>query len=38
MERFFRTLKEQRLWVRSFVDAKDVRRAVTAWIRPYDEH
>lgn len=38
IERFFRTLKEQLLWVRSFVDAEDVRRAVTEWIRLYNEH
>ena len=38
IERFFRTLKEQVLWIRSFVDAEDVRRAVTEWIRLYNEH
>lgn len=38
IERFFRTLKEQLLWVRNFVDAEDVRRAVAAWITIYNEH
>ena len=38
IERFFRTLKEQLLWVRSFADAEDVRRAVTEWIAIYNEH
>jgi transposase InsO family protein len=38
IERFFKTLKEQLLWVRSFVNAEDVRRAVTEWIRLYNEH
>lgn len=37
IERFFRTLKEQLLWIRSFVDAEDVRRAVAAWIAIYNE-
>jgi transposase InsO family protein len=38
IERFLRTLKEQLLWVRSFVDDEDVRRAVTAWIALYNEN
>ena len=38
IERFFRTLKEQLLWVRAFVDAEDVRRAVAAWIVLYNEN
>jgi putative transposase len=38
IERFFRTLKEQLLWVRSFKDAEDVRRAVAAWIAIYNEN
>jgi len=38
IERFFRTLKEQLLWVRSFADAEDVRRAVAEWIAIYNEH
>jgi len=38
IERFFRTLKEQLLWVRNFVDAEDVRRAVTEWAKLYNEH
>lgn len=37
IERFFRTLKEQLLWVRSFADAEDVRRAVAVWIELYNE-
>lgn len=38
IERFFRTLKEQLLWVRSFVDAEDVRCAVAQWIAIYNEN
>ena len=38
IERFFRTLKEQLLWVRSFSDAEDVRRAVVEWIAIYNEN
>lgn len=38
IERFLRTLKEQLLWIRSFVDAEDVRRAVTQWIALYNEN
>jgi putative transposase len=38
IERFFRTLKEQLLWIRSFVDAEDVRRALFEWIALYNEH
>jgi transposase InsO family protein len=38
IERFFRTLKEQLLWVRSFADAEDVRRAVLEWIALYNEN
>jgi transposase InsO family protein len=38
IERFFRTLKEQLLWVRNFVDAEDVRRAAADWIAIYNEH
>jgi putative transposase len=38
IERFFRTLKEQLLWVRSFEDAEDVRRALAEWINTYNEH
>lgn len=37
IERFFRTLKEQLLWIRFFVDAEDVRRAVAAWSALYNE-
>jgi putative transposase len=38
IERFFRTLKEQLLWVRSFKDAEAVRIAVAAWIKLYNEN
>lgn len=38
VERFFRTRKEQILWVRNFVDTEDSRRAVTEWNRLYNEH
>ena len=38
IERFFRTLKEQLLWVRSFRDAEDVRQAVTEWVAIYHEN
>ncbi len=37
IERFFRTLKEQLLWVRTFVDAEDVRRALAEWVVVYNE-
>lgn len=38
IERFFRTLKEQLLWVRRFEDAEEVRQAVAEWIAVYNEH
>ena len=38
IERFFRTLKEQLLWVRVFRDAEEVRQAAAAWIKLYNEH
>lgn len=38
IERLFGTLKEELLWVRSFLNTEDVRRAVAAWIALYDEH
>jgi transposase InsO family protein len=38
IERFFRTLKEQLLWTRRFKNAEDVRLAVAAWSRVYNEH
>lgn len=38
IERFFRTLKEQLLWLRTFTDAEDVRRAVAEWILIYNEN
>jgi transposase InsO family protein len=38
IERFFRTLKEQLLWVRSFRDAEDVCQAVAEWIAIYNEN
>jgi transposase InsO family protein len=38
IERFFRTLKEQLLWVKPFRNAEEVRRAVAAWVKVYNEH
>lgn len=38
IERFFRTLKEQLLWIRCFRNAEDVRLAVADWVRVYNEH
>jgi putative transposase len=38
IERFFRTLKEQLLWVRVFRNAEEVRQAAAAWITLYNEH
>jgi len=37
IERFFRTLKEQLLWIRCFRGAEDVRVAVADWTRVYNE-
>ena len=37
IERFFHTLKEQLLWVRTFVDAEDVWRALAEWVLVYNE-
>jgi transposase InsO family protein len=37
IERFFRTLKEQFLWVRAFRNAEEVRLAVAEWARIYNE-
>lgn len=37
IERFFRTLKEQLLWIRYFRDAEEVRLAVADWARVYNE-
>jgi transposase InsO family protein len=36
-ERFFRTLKEQVLWVRSFATVEELRLALLAWIKLYNE-
>lgn len=36
-ERFFRTLKEQLLWVRSFETVEELRLALLAWIKVYNE-
>lgn len=36
-ERFYRTLKEQLLWVRSFENVEELRLALLAWIRVYNE-
>jgi len=38
MERFFRTLHQQLLWVSSFKDAEAVRKAVAAEIAIYNEN
>lgn len=38
IERFFRTLKEQLLWVRVFSTAEDVRQAVAEWVKTYNQH
>jgi transposase InsO family protein len=38
IERFFRTLKEQLLWVKTFRNAEEVRLAVGEWIKLYNEH
>lgn len=38
IERFFRTLKEQLLWVRTFKNAEEVRLAVAEWVMLYNEH
>ncbi len=37
IERFFRTLKEQLLWIRSFQSAEQVRLAVIDWAKLYNE-
>lgn len=36
-ERFIRTLKEQLLWVRVFRNAEDLRTALHAWMKVYNE-
>lgn len=36
-ERFYRTLKEQVLWVRSFANVEELRLALLAWIKVYNE-
>ncbi len=36
-ERFYRTLKEQVLWVRSFETVEELRLALLAWIKLYNE-
>jgi transposase InsO family protein len=36
-ERFIRTLKEQLLWVRVFQTVEDLRQALHAWMRTYNE-
>jgi len=38
IERFFRTLKEQVLWVWTFRNAEELRHAVVAWAAVYNEH
>jgi len=37
-ERFIRTLKEQLLWVRVFDTVEELRLALLAWIKTYNEH
>lgn len=37
IERFFRSLKEECVWIHSFVSFADARRAVRTWIRWYNE-
>jgi transposase InsO family protein len=37
IERFFRTLKEQLLWVRSSRNAEELRLALLEWIDLYNE-
>jgi len=37
IERFFRTLKEQLLWVKTFRTAEDLRQAVADWVAVYNE-
>lgn len=38
IERFFRTLKEECLWVERFADAEEARRIVGRWIETYNRH
>lgn len=38
IERFFRTLKEQLLWIRTFRNAEEVRIAGLAWANLYNQH
>jgi len=37
IERFFRTLKEQLLWVKTFRKAEELRQAVAEWVALYNE-
>lgn len=37
IERFFRTLKEQLLWVRTFRNVEELRQALHEWVRLYNE-
>lgn len=37
IERFFRSLKEECIWLHNFHDFDEAKRAVTAWIRFYNE-
>jgi transposase InsO family protein len=36
IERFFRTIKEECLWVNDFTDAQEARRIVGKWIETYN--
>src|SRR5690348_4765618 len=38
IERFFRTLKEQLLWVRRFRDLEELRTALTEFRQHYNQH
>ena len=38
IERFFRTLKEQLLWVRRFRDLEELRAALTEFQNRYNQH
>jgi transposase InsO family protein len=37
-ERFIRTLKEQRLWVKTFRPGAELGAALQAWLVTYNEH
>lgn len=37
IERFFRTLKEQLLWLKAFKNVEELRLALHAWAKQYNE-